>query len=110
MKNAKRVEELCIRHLKYDLELYFGRKEVINESYQENIIKYLLSRNLISQQEATYYVVLKEIQNLVYNKVCSKTQAVLRVSAELEISERNIWGILKNHQHRFCFKFPVICK
>ncbi|MEM9884873.1 MAG: hypothetical protein AAF849_03205 [Bacteroidota bacterium] len=108
MKNTKRIEELFVQHLMCDLDLYFGRKEAIKEDYERNIIKYLLARKLISKQEATYYVVLKEIQDLLHHKICSKTQAVLRISADLDISERSVWGILKNHQRRFNFDYVLV--
>ena len=70
----------------------------------EHFLQYLINHNLIEDITIQRYTILYAFQTLYEENDFHKTNTVKALAKQFDLSERQIWTILKSHTKRFSAK------
>lgn len=90
----KIIFDKFLQHLEKSFTEYCGRHK--QEQTQSNFITYIIDQNLITLPYLQRFTVIREYEQLKEQQQCPKTLLVDTLAHRFSISERTIWGILKN--------------
>lgn len=100
--------------LTINLELLFRKALVTRYEYDratkgesnglEHFLNYLITHNLIEPITIQRYTILYAFQEQYEQHGFHKTNTVKALAEQFELSERQIWTILKTHSRRFYIK------
>jgi hypothetical protein len=96
---------------KNDLELLFRKALVARYEYDrsnkgenrgvEHFLQYLINHNIIESINIQRYAILYAFQPLYEANDFHKTNTVKALAKQFNLSERQVWTILKSHTKRF---------
>lgn len=81
-------------HLLKKYQSYCDRHNISDEI--EHLITFIIDQELISEKNIKHFTVLQEFDDIYPHEDYHKTRTVNALADRFNLSERTVWGILKN--------------